>query len=236
MPGLLITGTDTGVGKTVVACTLVAELVRRGWSVAVWKPVETGWDASAEYATDAAQLRRAAASTESLESICPVRLRAPLAPSVAAALESRTIDLTHLRRLYTARAGAVDLTIVEGAGGLLVPLDGQTTYLELAQTLGLALLIVAANRLGVVNHVALTARVAETAGLHVVGFVLNHPAHGTDASTATNRATITTLTGLTCYGTIPFEPAVLDAPERGAAHIDIGGILERLSPSACGSR
>jgi dethiobiotin synthetase len=173
MSGLLITGTDTGVGKTVVACALAADLVRRGLNIAVWKPAETGWNPSTEETSDAARLQKAAGSTEPLEVICPYRLREALAPAVAARVEGVFIDLAHLARLYHKRRMSSDVLIVEGAGGLLVPLVDSTTYADLARDLGLSLLIVAPNRLGVINHTALTARAAAAEGIHVIGFVLN---------------------------------------------------------------
>jgi len=173
MSGLLVTGTDTGVGKTVVACALVADLVRRGLNIAVWKPAETGWNPSAEETSDAARLRRAAGSTEPLEAICPYRLREALAPAAAAHLEGVSIDVGHLARVCRERQASSDLLIAEGAGGLLVPIVGRTTYADLARELDLSLLIVAPNRLGVINHTALTARAAAAEGLRVIGFVLN---------------------------------------------------------------
>ena len=173
MSALFITGTDTGVGKTFVACALATALRERGRRVAVMKPVETGVEGEP---ADALALRAAAADPAPLGDICPYRLRAPLAPAVAARLEGVTIEVARLVALVARRRQDADVLLVEGAGGLLVPLDGQTTYAELAVRAGLPLLIVGANRLGTVNHCALTARVAAAAGLVVRGFVLSQPA------------------------------------------------------------
>jgi dethiobiotin synthetase len=236
MSGLLVTGTDTGVGKTVVACALAAALVERGLRTTVWKPVETGWDASAEDASDAARLRRAVGSAEPLEAICPYRLRAPLAPAVAARLEGIAIDVGHLARLYCARVASADIVVVEGAGGLLVPLTETTTYAELADDLGIPILIVGANRLGVINHVALTARVATAAGLHVIGFVLNTP-HIMPAAVVTSPAPPAggagTRTARTPNGGVPGSsprqsPAQID-PSRATNQLSI----EQLTGLAC---
>ena len=188
MRGLLVTGTDTGVGKTVVACALAADLVRRGLKIAVWKPVETGWDSSPEAMSDAARLRRAAGSAEQLETICPYRLRGALAPAVAARLEGVSIDVGHLAKLCRERQASSELLIAEGAGGLMVPIVGRTTYADIARDLGLSLLIVAPNRLGVINHTALTARVAGVEGLQAIGFVLNNGAEGRTLSQPTSSA------------------------------------------------
>ena len=208
MSALLITGTDTGVGKTFVACALATALRQRGRRVAVMKPVETGVEGEP---ADALALRAAAADPAPLGDICPYRLRAPLAPAVAARLEGVTIDVARLLTLVARRRQDADVLLVEGAGGLLVPLDARTTWAELAARAGLPLLIVGANRLGTVNHCALTARVAATAALVVRGFVLSQPAAETDASAATNAETIAALTGLRCLGVLGHGPAPADA-------------------------
>jgi len=202
---LFITGTDTGVGKTFVACALARAFRERGRRVAVMKPVETGVEGEP---ADALALR-GAADPAPLDDICPYRLRAPLAPAVAARLEGVTIDVARLVALVARRRQEADVLLVEGAGGLVVPLDARTTYAELAARAGLPLLIVGANRLGVINHCALTARVAAAAGLAVRGFVLSQPAPTTDASAATNAEAIATLTGLRRVGVLPHctEPA-----------------------------
>ena len=208
MSALFITGTDTGVGKTFVGCALAHALRARGRRVAVMKPIETGVDDMPE---DAVRLRAAANDGQPLDAICPIRLRAPLAPAVAARLEGRTIDVGELVDAIGRRARDADVLLVEGAGGLLVPVDGRATWADVAARAGLPLLIVAANRLGTVNHCALTARVATVAGLAVRGFVLSQPAAETDASAATNAETIAGLTGLRCLGVVGHRVAPADA-------------------------
>ena len=208
MSALFITGTDTGVGKTFVACALAQALRARGRRVAVMKPVETG---VGDVPEDAVRLRAAANDGAPLDAICPLRFRAPLAPAVAARLEGRTIDVEELVAAIGRRARDADILLVEGAGGLLVPVEGRTTWADVAARAGLPLLIVAANRLGTVNHCALTARVATAAGLAVRGFVLSQPAAETDVSAATNADTITGLTGLRCLGVVGHRVAPADA-------------------------
>ena len=210
MSTLFVTGTDTNVGKTFVSCALIAALRARGRRVSVMKPVETGVTGEPQ---DALALRAAAADPATLDAICPVRLRAPLAPTVAARLEGRTLDPEQLVRQVMARTADADLLLVEGAGGLLVPIAGRFTFADLAQRCALPVLLVAANRLGTVNHAALTARVAAGSALPVRGFVLSQPQPATDESADSNAAEITALTGLTCLGVLPH----LDRPEAGAA-------------------
>lgn len=199
MSALLVTGTDTDVGKTFVTCALAHALRTQGRRVTVMKPVETGVTTVPD---DAERLRTAAADDAPLDEICPYRFAAPLAPTVAARAEGRRVDVDHLVALVTQRAAAADVLLVEGAGGLLVPLDGALTYADLAVRCALPVLIVGANRLGTVNHSALTARVAAAVGLIVRGFVLSQPAPTTDESAATNAGEITALTGLRCRGTL----------------------------------
>jgi dethiobiotin synthetase len=209
---LLVTGTDTGVGKTFVACALAHAWRAAGRRVGVVKPVETGVEDGPD---DALRLAAAADDRSPLDDVCPYRLRAPLAPAVAARLEDVVVDVDRIVALIERRTREVDVLVVEGAGGLLVPLAGSTTYLDLAVRLRLPLLIVAANRLGTVNHCALTARVAASAGLGVHGFVLSQPAPATDASSTSNAETVAALTGLRCLGVLPH----LARPEEATARL-----------------
>jgi dethiobiotin synthetase len=220
MSGLLVTGTDTGVGKTFVACALAHALRARSRTVAVLKPVETGVTDQPE---DALRLREAAADPAPLDDICPYRLRAPLAPSVAARVQGITIDLARLEALIERRRRVADVLLVEGAGGLLVPIADSVTYADLAARLRLPLLIVAANRLGTVNHTALTARVAESMGLPVLGVVLSQPAPERDPSADSNGDTIAGLTGLAVLAELP---RVAD-PAAAAAALHL--LAERLA-------
>jgi dethiobiotin synthetase len=208
---LLVTGTDTGVGKTFVTCALAHALRALGRRVGVVKPVETGVDGEPD---DARRLAAAAHDPAPLDDVCPYRFRAPLAPGVAAAREGVTVDVERLAALIARRAGTVDVLLVEGAGGLLVPIAGATTYLDLARRTAAPLLVVAANRLGTVNHTALTARVAASEGVAVVGFVLSQPSPTTDASAETNADTIAAATGLRCLGVLPHLATPADAATR----------------------
>ena len=131
------------------------------------------------------------------------------------------MSVARLVDLIVRRAAAADVLLVEGAGGLLVPIEGQTTWRELAVRCGLPLLVVAANRLGTVNHCALTAHAAAAAGLAVRGFVLSQPAPETDVSAATNADTIAALTGLPCLATLGH----LATPADAAPLLDVESLL-----------
>ncbi len=188
---LAVTGTDTGVGKTLVTCALVTALRTAGLRVAAMKPVETGVTERSA-GTDAERLRRAAGATHAPDDVCPVTYAEPLAPLVAAGRARRPVDLARLdaaRARLEVGAGAL---VVEGAGGLLVPfargVGGEVVdFASLVLRWRLDLVVVAANRLGVVNHVLLTVREAERRAIGVRAVVLNavRPASG-DVAEATN--------------------------------------------------
>lgn len=168
-----ITGTDTGVGKTYISTVLLALLRRRGLSVAAMKPVETGVKAD-DPASDAMRLREAAgAGDHPIERVRPILLAEPLAPWVALARSGGTVDLNALDAAFHQLADGRDAIVVEGAGGLLVPITRDLAYDGLFVQWGLDLIVVAGNRLGALNHTLLTVRAAHDAGLRVRGVVLN---------------------------------------------------------------
>ncbi len=166
-----VTGTDTGVGKTVIASALVALLRARGLRVAAMKPVETGVVPGA--ASDAALLRAAAGGEDQPADVCPVSYAEPLAPLVAAARAGRPVDPSVIEAAFARLAAGRDAIIVEGAGGLRVPLTQQVSFAELFARWRLGVVIVAANRLGAINHVLLTVDAARAAQLRIAGVVVN---------------------------------------------------------------
>ena len=203
---IFITGTDTRVGKTLVACGLAALLKECGYRVGVMKPVETGCEErdGQLFPQDAYYLKESSGCAEPLERICPYRLRAPLAPSVAAEMEGVKIDIDRLTSLYAEINSAHDVTLVEGAGGLLVPILPHYTYADLAKLLKLPLVVVAANRLGAINHLLLTLEHASCRGLRVLGYVLNHLESQPSLAGETNPAALRSLTSVPCLGEVPY--------------------------------
>jgi dethiobiotin synthetase len=167
-----ITGTDTGVGKTVVSTALLTLLRRRGLRTAGMKPAETGV-AAGDPASDAARLRAAAGGTDPMHNVCPIVLPEPLAPWVTARRAATAIDVDQLDRSFARLCHDRDAIVVEGAGGLLVPLTRELAFDGLFRRWELDVVIVAGNRLGVLNHTLLTVRAARAAGLPVRGVVLN---------------------------------------------------------------
>jgi dethiobiotin synthetase len=189
---LFVTGTDTGVGKTWIGCGLVRALRAAGRGVVVRKPAESGCESrnGVLFPADAAALRSAAGSDESLDRVCPVQLEEPLAPGVAAARAGVVIDPKTIVREIAERAAETDAVVVEGAGGLLVPLWDRYFYADLARDLDAHVLLVVGARLGAINQTLLTLEVAAARRLRVCGLVINHAHPSEDAATRTLEATL----------------------------------------------
>lgn len=209
-----VTGTDTGVGKTVVAVALTAALRRRGLRVAAMKPLETGV-APDDPRRDAAQLHAAAGQRHDRALVGPVVLPDPLAPWVAAERVGRPVDLAELDAAFAQLAKDAEAVVVEGAGGLLVPITPDLAYDGLFRRWRLDLVVVAANRLGALNHTLLTVRAARAAGLRVRAVVLNDlPAAADEPARRTNLAALRAL--LPEVPIVPF-PTLADPPDPDAA-------------------
>ena len=172
MNGLFVTGTDTAVGKTVLTAGIAAALRARGHSVGVAKPIQSGALAT-DPDGDAMLLKRWTGVAESASEIAPYSFAAPLAPLVAAELEGREVHLAKVVEAVQAVADRYESVIVEGAGGLLVPVGADWTVADLACALGLPVLVVARAALGTVNHSALTVLAVRGLGLEPIGVVLN---------------------------------------------------------------
>ncbi len=172
MRGLFVTGTDTGVGKTVLAAAIVAALRARGVSVLARKPVMTGLDepAPAQWPADHELLARA--SGGSADDVAPVTYGPPVSPHLAAELAGRQIPTAALADTVRDAARQAEAIVVEGVGGLLVPLSPHDDVRTLAKMLDLPLLIAARPGLGTINHTLLTLEAARAASLAVAAVVL----------------------------------------------------------------
>jgi dethiobiotin synthetase len=206
MPGratVLITGTDTGVGKTWAACALARALLAAGRTVRAVKAVETGCGDAASPEEDGVRLARASGQPEPERALR--RFRAPVAPAVAADLEGGALDLDELVAEIDVAAGSADVLLLEAAGGLLSPLAWDWNALDLAAAMDAAALVVASDRRGAINHTLLTLSALDLAGVRVAGIVLTAPAVA-DASTGSNAAAIARLSGIERVRSVPRIP------------------------------
>jgi dethiobiotin synthetase len=191
--GLFITGTGTGVGKTYVAALVARELTASGRRVGVYKPVASGCDLcdGRLMSPDAITLWQAVGAPPGLlDDVCPQRFAAPLAPHRAAQAEGKSVDGALLRSGLERWRQTSDIVLVEGAGGLMSPIEDETYNADLAAEFGYPLLVVAANELGTINATLQTLITAGAygGGLRVAGIVLNSPAlHRDDPSRQSNR-------------------------------------------------
>jgi dethiobiotin synthetase len=205
---LLITGTDIGVGKTWVACALARALRDLGRHVVAIKPVETGCSGQPGKGEDGVRLARAAGQSQPAHAI--LRLPDPVAPVLASERAGSEIDFDALVLKIERYAEPSEVTIIEGAGGLLTPVTWEWNITDVARALGAAALVVAADRLGTINHTLLTLSALELAGIACTGVVLTTAdkarpgqGEGKDPSTGTNAAAISRLSGIDRVVTLP---------------------------------
>lgn len=175
MRSVFVTGTDTGIGKTVVAAGMAAAIARRGVDVGVMKPVATGGRRQGPrvMSDDALFLKSASGARDPLALINPVAFEAPLAPNLAARVARRTVDLPRIWKAYRLLSRLHPAVVVEGVGGLMVPLQDRYFVADLVQRLKLPLIVVARPTLGTINHTTLTVMAARAYGIEVVGLVIN---------------------------------------------------------------
>ena len=190
LAGLMVVGTDTEVGKTLVAGAIARHLRRMGRKVAVFKPAATGCrrDRGQLVSADAEFLAACADSSQNLSEIAPVRYSAALAPNVAAAIEGQPVDLEAIFDAYSRLSDHGEMVVVEGIGGLLCPITDDFWVVHFARMIDLPVVIVARAGLGTINHTLLTLHAARAAGLRIAGVVVNRYPVGArpDQAEATN--------------------------------------------------
>jgi len=206
MSSFFITGTDTGVGKTLVGGAIAAALARAGKRVGVLKPCETGCleKGGRLLPADALFLKSMAGCAEDLSIICPYCFRLPLAPLVAAEREGCCIEPGRIRAALQALQHGHDSVVVEGAGGLLVPIAPDVLTCDLIRILGLPVIIVSRLGLGTINHTLLTVRHAQARGIAVRGVILNQLAADRGLAEETNPEVIRRFCDVPVYGPMPF--------------------------------
>jgi dethiobiotin synthetase len=238
--GLFITGTDTGVGKTFVAAGLARCLRDRGITPGVLKPVETGCALrkGRRIPSDGSFLKHMAGATEPIEEIVPYRLAAPLAPQVAAEREGISIQTRRLQTALRSISSRYAFTLVEGAGGILVPVTRKTTMVDLMKQFKLPVLLVSRIGLGTLNHTLLTLYYLAQHRIPVVGIVMNDPDGSRDLSTRSNPSTLEQWTSVPILGNIPFRKGLRMTRECGNLiarrvdrYVQVEGIISQMSES-----
>jgi dethiobiotin synthetase len=190
MRGIFVTGTDTEVGKTIVASAIAATLSERGERVAVFKPVLTGLDEFGEELPDHERLRLSARSRQRPQEIAPYRFKPPMSPHLAAETAGTRVKPEILLACGSRAALAGDVLVAEGVGGLMVPLTDGYLVRDLAVEFGLPLVVVARPGLGTINHTLLTIECARAARLTVAAVVLTPWPDVTGAMERSNREAI----------------------------------------------
>jgi dethiobiotin synthetase len=200
MRGLFVTGTDTGVGKTVVAGAVLAVLQAAGRRVAAYKPVVTGLDDPAAPGWPHDHELLAAITSMEPGEVAPLRFGTPASPHHAAGLAGRDLSLVELVEPAVALAAHADVLVVEGVGGLLVPLTTHHSVRDLARELDLDVLIAARPGLGTINHTLLTLEAARAGGLRVRAVILTPWSDRPAPLEISNRETIARLGGVDVHG------------------------------------
>lgn len=221
--GYFVTGTDTGVGKTLVACALLHAFASMGKSVTGMKPVAAGAARSAGGLVneDVESLRAAGNTKCDAVAMNPYCFEAAIAPHIAAEQSGVRMSLDRIVAAYRELAGRADVVIVEGAGGLRVPLNDQSDTADLMQRLDLPVVLVVGMRLGCINHALLTEEAILARGLRLAGWVANRIDPAMPVADE-NIATLQARLKAQCLGTLPFMAAT--DPREAARRLT----LERL--------
>jgi dethiobiotin synthetase len=215
--GFFITGTDTGVGKTIISAALVKAVQFLGFRAVGMKPIETGCQKTVESRqhtaygnnflnpADGMFLRNMSGAEESLDLITPVRFENPLAPLPASEREGIPVDMEKITNAFATFAHKYTVLIIEGVGGILVPITKDYFVLDMAKDFGLPVIVVTRPGLGMINHTLLTVNYALKEGLTVGGIIINYsrPAEGTIAE-QTNPKVLATICPIPVLGIFPY--------------------------------
>lgn len=227
--GLFVTGTDTGVGKTVVAAAVVLAARARGVDAGAMKPIGCGMAQGTTEHGDTRFLREAADVGDAPAEVTPLGFQAFRAPLVAARLERREVDLEKVREGLKRLSGRHAALVVEGVGGVRVPIQPGYEVLDLIREIGFPVLVVARSGLGTMNHTALTAEALLSRGINVMGFLLNDGASPTeDGLAAENAEAVSAMTGLPCLGRLRPDASVARG-ERALSRASVEAVAPVVS-------
>lgn len=221
--GVFVTGTDTDVGKTVVTAALAVALKRLEYDVGVMKPVETGISSSRIDRSDAARLRAVIESEETLGAICPYQFELPVAPLAAAQRERRHIDSGVIRQVYRLLVNRYDYVVVEGVGGVRVPIMPRADVMDLIAALRLPVVVVGRAGLGGINQALLTVDALRRRRIPLVALVLNRTAPVRSAIMRLQEKTtfeaLRKQAGLPVLGPLIYEPGLARSFRRSVTRL-----------------
>jgi dethiobiotin synthetase len=200
MSGIFITGTDTGCGKTYVTILLAKYFISQGIDAGVMKPISTGPRSE----NDAYVLRRELNLKDPIDLINPVKLKYPLAPYPAAMKEGKRITLDKIFKAYKKLSRQHEMVLVEGIGGVAVPINASYAVIDLIRDLGLPAIVVARAGLGTINHTLLTVSALRQERIEILGIIMNG-FKGKELSEKTNAEIIGKLGGVPVLAKIPFS-------------------------------
>jgi dethiobiotin synthetase len=229
--GVFVTGIDTGVGKTVIAGAIAAAIKAHGLDVGVMKPVATGAREieGKLISEDAVYLKKIIGSTDDDDLVNPIRLKPASAPTIAASKTGVPIDMENVWKAYKELADKHDFVVVEGIGGLMVPIDDNIFVADMALKMDLALVIVSKYYLGAINHTLLTLEYAKSRNLRIKGIIFNMLKNGEDFVGEIGRFSSSPV-----LGTIPFNETVCveeclygDIVEHFRKEINISKIMRK---------
>ncbi|NIP39877.1 MAG: dethiobiotin synthase, partial [Candidatus Dadabacteria bacterium] len=203
---IFITGTDTGVGKTVVTAALACCLSQSGKKVSVIKPVQTG--TCCQNVSDIEFVYKVLERDFDYNDHCPYSFSEPLSPKTACELENRSIDTGIIKSAINKHEELNDAVLIEGAGGLLVPVTENCNMADLARDLSASLIIVCRPFLGTISHTALTVEAARSRGLNILGIVFSNFPYVPGLSEASNPQEILRLTGVPLLGVLYDDGAI----------------------------
>ncbi len=210
MNAIFVVGTDTGVGKTVVTGCLARHLLEKGYNVITQKWIQTGCNtfSRSDISTHLKIIgRKAAAIKEYLPYAAPYIFKPACSPHLASMIEDRSISAGKIISSFNFLSGRFDFVIVEGAGGAMVPFTDKRLVLDIVKKLDLPVLVVAANKLGAINHTLLTIEALKARKIRILGLVFNNMGRGGRMILEDNPRIIKDLTGQTIFGTLPWEPS-----------------------------
>lgn len=229
MNGFFVTGTDTDVGKTIISSGLAAVLKEKKIDVGVFKPLLSGISRE-DPASDTSLLKQLSQTSLSYQEITPFEFKAPLAPYVAAKLEGKIVGIEEVLSHWEKIRRKHEFFIVEGAGGISVPLGEHFLVSDLMKAIKLPIVIVARPNLGTFNHIFLTVQYAKSQGHNIAGIVINGVSEHQDLAEKTNPKLIEELCGVPILGITPKlnEITKENIKKMVKDHIDVTSLINQL--------